>query len=254
MDPDRDSIFARGWTTLSLRIWMICEPLKTAESAMVRVLEKRTGALGPAWAMGGRMEWRLWWEDMVGLGCSMVPKIDNVRRRKGRRSACIMYYRCVGKLGAEVDVDADAVGGARKFVGVNSSSPRHKPHRLRSRSLPGYQSRGQRCSQESLLEQSTPRCRTGHQEYGSIHSSKVNEVSSKKCRAGPKEPQLPPLSGRALTDPTATTASSLRADNRICYNAADPIAAPAIARPITALFMVIGPSFNRLLHTSPHTP
>lgn len=68
MAPARDSILARGWTRLSVRSWMVWAPVRMAESAMTRELEKRTGAFGPAWATGGRMEWRLEEEEDIVAG------------------------------------------------------------------------------------------------------------------------------------------------------------------------------------------
>lgn len=77
--PAKDSILARGWTRLSVRSWMVWAPVRIAESAMTRELENRTGAFGPAWATGGRIEWRFEEDEdiLAGLSCN-CPSVFRV--------------------------------------------------------------------------------------------------------------------------------------------------------------------------------
>lgn len=106
---------------------------------MVRELEKRTGALGPAWAIGGRMEWRLWWEAMADIVLGFPETlgywcVNLCKERKWDGDACHEWLPglLVGKEGVhgllilmfDVDIDIDVdidMSGARVIVGVTSS-------------------------------------------------------------------------------------------------------------------------------------
>ena len=67
-----DSRRARGCMTDSLRTVMGWEPVRRAESAIIMDEENWMGGLGPAWEIGGRMEWRFEEEEVVGVGAAIV--------------------------------------------------------------------------------------------------------------------------------------------------------------------------------------
>lgn len=56
IDPEFDSNFDRGCTTVSDCIVIECVPWRIALSEMVRESEKWTGGLGPLRSIAGRME------------------------------------------------------------------------------------------------------------------------------------------------------------------------------------------------------
>lgn len=114
--PAKDSILARGWTRLSVRSWMVWAPVRIAESAMTRELENRTGAFGPAWATGGRMEWRFEEDEdiLVGFSCELSVCVS--------RRECCGLYRCCYQLADSthmvVDIDVGVgVGVCRRSDG-----------------------------------------------------------------------------------------------------------------------------------------
>lgn len=48
---------------------MVCGPVRRAESAIIREEENWMGGFGPAWDIGGRMEWRFEEEE----GAAILP-------------------------------------------------------------------------------------------------------------------------------------------------------------------------------------
>lgn len=116
MAPANDSILARGWTRLSVRSWMVWAPVRIAESAMTRELENRTGAFGPAWATGGRIEWRFEEDEdiLAGFSCKFSLCVS----RREWCGLCRCCYQLANSTYMVVDIDVGVgVGVGRRSDG-----------------------------------------------------------------------------------------------------------------------------------------
>lgn len=87
------------------------EPVRRAESAMVMEDENCTGGLGPAWEIGGRMEFRL------------LDEEDMVEITVGRTDALYRNMLWFGR--GQVRMVRRRWRRGRKYVGSGAYSPRY---------------------------------------------------------------------------------------------------------------------------------